>query len=513
VKVSFHKKFFKILFTIILPIIIVIVIFSMYLFDRLIENKKTVLVEKSATIASLISNIASFDRMYLKVEKFNNLSSTATIYQVQKTFQSLDDMGLQLEYLVGEISNNSIEFIAYSKQKPAAVKLNKHLDIPMKKALLGEKGVGIGVDYKNEKVFATYQPIKGTKWGLVIKQPYSTYSKTIRKTAWMVSTALLILIMFLYIFLKNNDEKNRKKVEYSEHRFQQLVESSNNLIWEVDTNGVYSYVSERINDILGYTSEEVLKKTPFDFMSSEEEKNLKIIYINIILSESNIVELENIRVHKDGYEVCFVSNGSPFYNEEGELQGYRGVDRNVTLLKQKQKEIENLAYYDNLTGLANRQNISEKITQELNYTKRNNLKSALLFLDLDDFKQINDTYGHEHGDEVLRVVAKEILNSIRNFDTAGRLGGDEFIILVHGIKENDKKYLEHLDIIIQRIIEAINKPISYKGELHNVGVSIGVSILPDDGDNCQDIVKHADSAMYEAKDLGKNRVVFYKKVI
>jgi hypothetical protein len=112
VKVSFEKKFFKILFTIILPIIILIIMFSLYLFDRLIENKKAFLVEKSATIASLISHIASFDNIYETQDNINSFSSSATIYQLQKTFQSLDEKELQLEYLVGEIINNKIEFIA-----------------------------------------------------------------------------------------------------------------------------------------------------------------------------------------------------------------------------------------------------------------------------------------------------------------------------------------------------------------------------------------------------------------
>jgi diguanylate cyclase (GGDEF)-like protein len=166
-----------------------------------------------------------------------------------------------------------------------------------------------------------------------------------------------------------------------------------------------------------------------------------------------------------------------------------------------------------LTGLANRQNINDRISQEINYTRRNNFESALLFLDLDDFKVINDTHGHDHGDEVLKTVSHRILKSIRSFDIAGRIGGDEFVILVRGVQENNESNLDHLESLLKRVLQEINEPIVVNGLSHHVGVSIGVAILPRDGDSLEEILKCADNAMYEAKHLGKNRVVFHKKVI
>jgi diguanylate cyclase (GGDEF)-like protein/PAS domain S-box-containing protein len=506
---KFHKNFLKILFTIILPILFIVMVFSLYLVERLSQEKRAFLFEKSITLASLISHIAVSEKKYSK-----DSSSTETINQVHETFQSLNFMGLELEYLVGKISDGKIEFIAYSDQKPTSIKFeNANPSLSMKKVLGGKEGVGVGYDNDGQKVFASYQPIENTNWGLVIKQPYSMHIKAIYTTSIMASSALVMLIIFIYIFLKKTQEKHRKKVEYSERRYQQIVESSNDFIWEVDINGVYKYTSHKIKNILGYSSEEMLGKQLFDFMSIDEAKRLSKIYRKIISQEIRITDLENSRIHKNGPEVHFISNGSPFYDESGKLQGYRGVDRDVTLLTQKQQEIEHLAFYDTLTGLANRENISERITQEINYTKRNNFESALLFLDLDDFKQINDTYGHDHGDEVLRVISSKITKSIRNFDVAARIGGDEFIILVRGVKENKGDCLSHLDDMIQRILNDINEPINFKGIFHKVGVSIGVAILPEDGKCFDELLKHADSAMYEAKHLGKNRVEFYKKVI
>ncbi|NOR58521.1 MAG: diguanylate cyclase [Sulfurimonas sp.] len=511
---DFHKNFLKILLTIILPILVLVGVFSIYLFDRLIDEKRAFLFEKSAAIASMVSSVSSFDKKYSKEKEFGNVSSTATIFQVQKTFQSLDEQELQLEYLIGEISGNSIDFIAYSGVKPPSVKLkDSHLAIPMRRAVSGEKGVGIEIDYNNEIVLASYCPIENTKWGLVVKQNYYTHIKPLYQTALMSTFAVVVLILFLYIILKKYDAKHRKKIEYSEHRFQQLVESSGDFIWEVNAYGVYNYASRQVEDILGYAPQEVVGKTPFNFMNAEEAKIIAVQFMKLIDKEEKIVNLENINIHKDGHEVYLQTSGTPFFDEKGKLKGYRGVDRDITLLKLKQKEIEHLAYHDTLTGLANRQNINDRVSQEINYTRRNQFESALLFLDLDDFKQINDSYGHDHGDEVLKAVSHRILKSIRSFDVAGRVGGDEFVILVRGIQEDSKHSLSDLQSLLKRVLREINKPIVVSDTTHHVGVSIGVAILPSDGKNVEEIMKCADHAMYEAKHLGKNRVVFHKKVI
>ncbi|EDZ61401.1 diguanylate cyclase/phosphodiesterase (GGDEF/EAL) with PAS/PAC sensor(s) [Sulfurimonas gotlandica GD1] len=511
---NFNKKFLKILVTIITPILVIMLVFSLYLYDRLKDEKKAFLFEKSAVISSMISNVASFDREYSKEKEFAYLPSTATISQVQNTFQSLDEKELQLEYLLGMIYDDHIDFIAYSGLKPPPVKLkDSYLVIPMRKALSGKSGVSVELNYKNEKVFASYHPIANTKWGLVVEQPYSRHIKPLYQTAMMSSFAVILLIIILYFILKRYDAKHQKHIQYSEHRFQQLVESSDDFIWEVNAHGVYKYASKQVENILGYTSQEVVGKTPFDFMTTEEAKKVAVKFMKLIEQEERIVNLENINIHKDGHEVYLLTSGTPFFDERGKILGYRGIDRDITPLKQKQKEIEHLAFYDTLTGLANRQNINDRISQEINYTRRNNFESALLFLDLDDFKVINDTHGHDHGDEVLKTVSHRILKSIRSFDIAGRIGGDEFVILVRGVQENNENSLDHLESLLKRVLQEINEPIVVNSFSHHVGVSIGVAILPRDGDNLEEILKCADNAMYEAKHLGKNRVVFHKKVI
>ncbi len=129
---------------------------------------------------------------------------------------------------------------------------------------------------------------------------------------------------------------------------------------------------------------------------------------------------------------------------------------------------------------------------------------------MDNFKNINDSHGHDHGDEVLKVVSKRIIETLRSFDVAGRIGGDEFIILIRG---SEKEYLNFLNTIVDRLITEINIPIVFKEQVHCVGVSIGIALIPKDGEIIDELLKHADFAMYEAKKAGKNCAVFHKKLI
>ena len=211
--------------------------------------------------------------------------------------------------------------------------------------------------------------------------------------------------------------------------------------------------------------------------------------------------------------MVLLTNGTPFFNATGQLLGYRGVDRDITDEKNKQKEIEHLAYYDLLTGLANRKTISIRIDEEISYTQRNEIVSALIYMDLDGFKFINDSLGHNHGDKVLQIVAQRLKECIRKFDVASRVGGDEFIVLVRGKDKDYKKCQIVLKGLIHRIINAVNMPIDIENGVNHIGVSIGVAFIPKDGDNANDIIKRADSAMYKAKQMGKNRAVFYDKYL
>lgn len=186
-------------------------------------------------------------------------------------------------------------------------------------------------------------------------------------------------------------------------------------------------------------------------------------------------------------------------------------------LQRFQQKIEQLAYYDSLTGLPNRRLFLEKVSQATAVNKRNSRKIAILFLDLDDFKPVNDTLGHEAGDVLLREVAERLINCTHaeNNDSTGselpfindivaRLGGDEFIVLLSSLRNRNDAAL-----VAQRILKVLSLPFAFQETKFHIGVSIGITVFPDDAENVDRLIRHADLAMYHAKQRGKNHYQFY----
>jgi diguanylate cyclase (GGDEF)-like protein len=183
----------------------------------------------------------------------------------------------------------------------------------------------------------------------------------------------------------------------------------------------------------------------------------------------------------------------------GDQMGIVYVAKDISSLKQVEKHLHYLANHDNLTGLPNRLLFLDRLAQSLAANSRDNTSSAVLFLDLDRFKAVNDTLGHEAGDVLLKHVAERLSSSVRKSDTVARLGGDEFVVLLNHIK--DEKYVDEL---AEKILAELRRPIDLMGNSYIATTSIGVSISPRDGEEPDQVLKKADMAMYEAKRRGKN---------
>lgn len=173
-------------------------------------------------------------------------------------------------------------------------------------------------------------------------------------------------------------------------------------------------------------------------------------------------------------------------------------------LSQQKIALDYQAHHDALTGLANRVLFSDRLEQSIAKCARNNDKMALLFIDLDNFKEINDSFGHKMGDEVLKIVSQRLNDVLRGQDALSRLGGDEFTVIAEGLKDG-----EDASILAVKILAALAKEISYEGKSFYVSSSIGISLYPDDGNVGDDLLKYADAAMYRAKDQGRNNFQYY----
>ncbi len=192
----------------------------------------------------------------------------------------------------------------------------------------------------------------------------------------------------------------------------------------------------------------------------------------------------------------------------GGLRYFVGIVRDITERKLAEQKIAHLAHYDYLTDLPNRALFLGCLEHSMLLAKRNNYKAAVLFLDLDGFKQVNDTLGHDAGDLLLQGVSKRLKGIIRESDTVARVGGDEFTFVLNNIQSS-----EGAAVVAGKIIAALSEPFDLKGQRCHVGGSIGIAMFPDDASDLDQLIRQADEAMYLAKQSGKNIHKFYPDVL
>lgn len=436
-------------------------------------------------------------------------------------------------------------------------------------------------------------------------------------------------------FLDITDRREaEERLRESEQRFRSLVETTSDWVWEIDENGHYTYASPKVEELLGYRPEEVLGKSPFDFMPSEEAQRMKALFLEILKVRAPFSDLENRNHRKDGRLLILESSGVPVFSRDGVFTGYRGIDRDISKRKQAEsrlaeeqqrlsyilegtnvgtwewnvqtgetifnerwagtigynlaelapvsietwiqfahpddlaasndllqrhfrkelpyyecearmrhkngdwvwvldrgkvatwtedgkplmmcgthqditdrklaeEEIRHLATHDLLTDLPSLRLAMDRLAMALKLGRRHKTFVAVMFIDLDGFKAVNDTLGHDAGDHVLREVAQRLLFLTRATDTVARVGGDEFLFIgteLHG-KEDAAK-------IAEKMLHAVSRPIIFKGQQTGVGSSIGIALFPDHGDNMDQLIKLADKAMYQIKNTGKNSFAF-----
>ncbi|MCG8671870.1 MAG: EAL domain-containing protein [Pseudomonadales bacterium] len=280
------------------------------------------------------------------------------------------------------------------------------------------------------------------------------------------------------------------------------LENSKSLVTIVDRTGKIVYVNNSMQDFTGSLGSALIGRPLSDleqnlpFPTVDEEKFLTFA------KGQKMMELCGFDAGRATH--WFQATISPIFSSGKLPDHYVIICEDVTSLKQRQDEMERLAFYDALTGLENRVLFKHNLTRMLEQAKRGATKSALLFLDLDHFKEVNDTYGHDAGDFVLKTIATRIRNQVRETDSVARISGDEFGVLLIDIHSND----DAVRVASYMLDEAI-RPIEYEGNEHFVSVSIGISITPDDGVVPEALIRNADLAMYKAKRQGRNNYHFY----
>jgi diguanylate cyclase (GGDEF)-like protein/PAS domain S-box-containing protein len=295
------------------------------------------------------------------------------------------------------------------------------------------------------------------------------------------------------------DISEQVRLEAAAEQFRALVDSSDDAIISKTLQGRISSWNRAAEAIFGYTEAEMLGQSMLRLFPEERIEEEAFI-LGKILAGEKVEHFETVRIHKSGKRIHVSTTISPIRDRDGNIIGASKIARDITMLRRQQEELEHLAHFDPLTDLPNRLLLSDRLRQAIALSKRSGKPLAVLYLDLDGFKLINDMHGHAVGDALLVAISKRIACTVRDTDTLARIGGDEFVAVLVDIDSNEK-----LKRVLERILKACSIPVHIDDKHLKVSASIGVTTYPHDDAGEDQLMRHADLAMYEAKQAGKNR--------
>jgi diguanylate cyclase (GGDEF)-like protein/PAS domain S-box-containing protein len=306
------------------------------------------------------------------------------------------------------------------------------------------------------------------------------------------------------------DRRGRHQQMFVEReRAEITLNSIGDAVLTTDTQGNVTYLNAEAESLTGWTRAEAFARpvmTVFDVTDgltgqhADDPARLAIEHNRKVRLKGNY-----ILVSRDGKETAIEHSAAPIHAPTGDVLGAVVVFRDVIVSRERRLQMLHLAEHDVLTDLPNRMLFNDRLARAIALARRYGRRLALLFLDCDRFKHINDTLGHAVGDQVLRTLARRLMASVRESDTVCRHGGDEFLILLSEVDHADDATLS-----AQKVVAAVAEPILINGHELSLSASIGICVYPEDGQDAQSLIMRADTAMYHAKNAGRNRIEFYR---
>ncbi len=317
---------------------------------------------------------------------------------------------------------------------------------------------------------------------------------TAAKTTWQGEPAGLVMLQ---------DIRERLRIDEQMRKLSSALEQTADSVIITDRNGIIEYVNPGFEKITGYSRDEALGKTPRLMKSGKQGAGFyKKLWGTILAGDVFSDVFVNRR--KDGSLYYEEKTITPLKDAAGEITHFVATGKDVTERMQTQERLQHMAQHDALTELPNRALFLDRLKQALARARWHERLVAVLFVDVDRFKTINDTLGHEIGDKLLQALAERFSASVREGDTVARFGGDEFVVLLDDVASE-----KDIGALAQKVIDMLAPPFAIDGQSLYITASIGVSLYPNDGEDSTTLLKNADIAMYRAKDLGKNTYQFY----
>jgi diguanylate cyclase (GGDEF)-like protein/PAS domain S-box-containing protein len=476
-----------------------------------------------------------------KQEKMNPITLADTNNDTQKALQVLQQhieielkskifaVGEKIHQIQGNITNliKMIVFLSICTLLFFAYIMFKKVILPLQKVtsvmvLLARQKYNREINFTEHQIFEIQQMIRSIR---IFKKNENKRRHSEKSLTKMNSTTLQQLLEIKELQLKSEQKTEQaltlanhlidlqKSAEFdrnnaleNQRRVNTILNTVHDAIITTNKMGIIQSINTATEIMIGYRESDLLGKNIILLMPND----IATQYPNII-SEFN--KPENIDEQKNSRELIIkraddstfpveIFLGQSEFKNETTLTA---VIRDITQRKKDEDEIQHLALTDPLTNLANRRHFNQELKRSMENKRRLNLSVGLLMIDLDNFKPINDTFGHSIGDKVLQRVSSRLQNVTRNIDLIARLGGDEFAIILNSVND-------HFDPIspAKKIIETVSKPMNIDGKMVQVGTTIGISISPQDAMSLEEFINHADKALYKAKSLGKGQCFSYQ---
>ena len=420
-------------------------------------------------------------------EKYRNI-----LYSIQEGYFELDLAG---NYTF--VNDANCRLLGYSRDEIIGMNSRQHMPYEdnYKKA-----------SQAYTKLFLTGKPIESMEIFSVKKDGTPVIYET---SVTLIKNAQGKAIGFRGVSRDITQRKNMEEaLRQSEERYRTIIEQMEDGYFETDLSGRFTFVNDAECRNTGYSCEEIIGKKSSLFVDEKTYKELFNLFSNIYQTGKPIKSYDLALFKKDGTRTYNEISVNLIRNAQGESVGFRGIARDVTERKRQEEQIQYLATHDGLTGLPNRTLFGQLLNHAIQAAKRYNRKLAVFFIDLDRFKIINDTLGHEAGDQLLQEIAVRFRQTLRATDVVARLGGDEFVAMIEEINDAGQAIT-----VAHKLLAEAMKPVSIMSQECRVTASIGICIYPKDGDDEQTLMKNADIAMYSAKEAGKNNFQLYSSDI
>jgi diguanylate cyclase (GGDEF)-like protein/PAS domain S-box-containing protein len=440
---------------------------------------------------------------------------------INRWYEKSDDLGSSGQFFICALRKSG-QIVCASRARDTAPAIGlyeaKESSVSMHRALTGGVGEVVEIDPNHTEVFSAYSPIGSFGLGAIVKMDTAVLYAPLRGELEII-TPIFLLSLFVGMLLLTwqlsplvrkiliSEKKalnSNVRLRESESRFRSAFDMSAIGMALVGLDGKWLRVNPSLIEILGYSEVEFLAMDYQRITRMEDldrcERSLRQLEDGKIQS----IRAEKRVLTKDNKLLWVLVNASLSQDSNHKPLNFIFQIQNIDLQKHAEEHLKQMAYHDPLTGLDNRSEIEKNINAAVFSSRLGHHGFALLFLDLDHFKEVNDNYGHDAGDFLLKEVAKRLRGTVRLSDKIGRLGGDEFVLILMNVMD-----MKTISTIAKKILQAMAMPVVIDETEVYVTVSIGISLYPDDGLSMETLMKHADIALYCAKEFGKNNYQFF----